>query len=186
MLIPVWFLQNRALVLPRLSDLPGSTGKVRKTGDDTPEFYDPYDKTPRLSALKPPPLPSNPTPQWTKAESKKAWKTNFHQTLKRSDPNAEPEVDPLRVDIESLQSSGTSTPNGRHSYAGLGSGGASKWMTDEGGSLTPGERKVMAREGYKALGGRKSRMKRKMGGEFGSRDKTGAAVVDDGRFDAPW
>jgi hypothetical protein len=51
--------------------------------------------------------------------------------------------------------------------------------------MTPTERKAAARENYKALGGRKSRMKRKMGGELGARDK-GGVVVDDGRFDAPF
>ena len=181
----VWFLQNRALVLPETTDLPGANGKVRKTGDDTPDFFDPYDKTPRLSALAPPPLPTNPTPQWTKAESKKQWKGAFRQTLKRSDPNAEPEIDPLRVDIDSLQSSGASTPAGRHGYAGMGSGGAGKWASVGDGAMTPTERKMAAREGYKALGGRKSRQKRKMGGELGMKDK-GGMVVDDGRFDAPW
>lgn len=109
----------------------------------------------------------------------------FHQTLRRSDPNKEPEVDPLRVDIASLHSSGASTPAGRHSYAGMGSGTASRWADeDASGAMTPGERKIAAREGYKAMGGRKSRAKRKMGGDLGSRDKGGA--VDDGRFDAPW
>ena len=183
-LTPVWFLQNRALALPKLED-PGLSGqgKTRKTGSDTPEFFDPYDKTPRLSALPPPPIPSSTTPQWTKAESKKQWKATFRATLKRSDPNAEPEVDHLRVDIDSLVSSGASTP-GRHAFAGMGSGSASRWAEDEVG-VTSTERKVAARENYKALGGRKSRAKRKMGGTMGARDKTGA-VPDDGRFDAPW
>jgi len=66
----------------------------------------------------------------------------------------------------------------------MGSGGAAKWANEGTGVITPTERKVAAREGYKALGGRKSRMKRKMGGEMGMKDK--GAVVDDGRFDAPW
>lgn len=186
----VWFLQNRALVLPHLSPKSGMNGKNRKTGQDTPEFFDPYDKTPRLSALPQPPIPSSSTPQWTKVESKKQWKSIFHTTLKRSDPNAEPEIDPLRVDIDSLHTSGYTTPSGgRHAYAGLGSGGASKWVTDDGGGagggvMTPGEKKIAAREGYKAMGGRKVRGKRKMGGDLGVRDKGGA--VDDGRFDAPW
>ena len=184
----VWFLQNRALTLPKLyGDSTGTDGKVRRTGDDTPEFFDPFDKTPRLSSLSRPPMPIGTTPQWSKAESKRAWKSTFRMTLKRSDPNAEPEEDPLRVDIASLQSSGASTPNGgRHGYAGLGSGNASKWASTNGdaGSMTPGERKLAAREGYKAMGGRKSRAKRTMGGGLGVRDKGGA--VDDGRFDAPW
>lgn len=51
--------------------------------------------------------------------------------------------------------------------------------------MTPTERKVAAREVYKAMGGRKAKGKRKMAGEFGARDK-GGAVEDDGRFDAPW
>lgn len=46
------------------------------------------------------------------------------------------------------------------------------------------ERKVAARENYRAMGGRKARGKRRMGGELGGRDKGGA--VDDGRFDAPF
>lgn len=92
-----------------------------------------------------------------------------------------------RVDIDSLHTSGAATPNdGRHSYSGLGSGGAGKWAREGEGALTPTERKVAAREGYKALGGRKSRQKRKMGGEMGMKDKAGGAGVDDGRFDAPW
>jgi len=185
-LIAVWFLQNRALVLPRLADLPGANGKVRKTGDDTPDFFDPYDKDPRISSLPLPPMPTSTTPQWSKAESKKQWKSTFRTTLKRSDPNAEPEIDPLRVSIESLQSSGTTTPlGGGHGYAGMGSGNAAKWASDGTGVMTPTERKVAARESYKALGGRKSRMKRKMGGDMGMKDK-GIAPVDDGRFDAPW
>lgn len=132
-------------------------------------------------------MPISTTPQWSKAESKKQWKTAFRQTLKRSDPNAEPEIDPNRVDIDSLHTSGAATPNdGRHSYAGMGSGGAARWADQGAGAMTPTERKVAAREGYKAMGGRKSRAKRKMGGEMGMKDKGGAAVVDDGRFDAPW
>lgn len=70
----------------------------------------------------------------------------------------------------------------------MGSGNAGRWA-DAGassGALTPSERKLAAREGYKALGGRKSRAKRKMGGDLGARDKGGATVIDDGRFDAPW
>ena len=132
-----------------------------------------------------PPMPTSQTPQWTKTESKKAWKSAFRATLKRTDPNAEPEIDPLRVDISSLHSSGFSTPSG-HTYSGLGSGGANKWAGSEadGTALTSTERKIAARETYKAMGGRKSRAKRKMGGELGTRDKGGA--VDDGRFDAPW
>ena len=184
-LITVWFLQNRALVLPQISgSLPGANGKTRRSGADTPEFFDPYDKTPRLSALVPPPLPTSSTPQWSKAESKKTWKNIFHTTLKRSDPGAEPEDDPPRVDINSLHSSGTSTP-GRHGHAGMGSGGAARWAAAEGeGVMTATEKKLTAREGYKAMGGRKARNKRKMGGELGVKDKGGA--TDDGRFDAPW
>ncbi|TXT06126.1 hypothetical protein VHUM_03599 [Vanrija humicola] len=177
----VWFLQNRALVLPSLSGI--ATGKTRKLDDGT-EFFDPYDKTPRLSSLPAVPVPNSTQPQWSKAESKRAWKSVFHSTLARSDPNKD-DTDPLRVDIYSLHSSGYNTPSNRHSHAGMGSGNASRWA-DAGnqGSLTPTERKLAAREGYKALGGRKARNKRKMGGEMGMRDKTG--VVDDGRFDAPW
>lgn len=177
----VWFLQNRALVLPSLSGI--ATGKTRKLDDGT-EFFDPYDKTPRLSSLPAVPVPSSTQPQWSKAESKRAWKSVFHSTLARSDPNKD-DTDPLRVDIYSLHSSGYNTPSNRHSHAGMGSGNASRWAeTGNQGSLTPTERKLAAREGYKALGGRKARSKRKMGGEMGMRDKTG--VVDDGRFDAPW
>ena len=50
--------------------------------------------------------------------------------------------------------------------------------------MTPTERKMAAREGYKALAGRKARRKRKMAGELGVRDKGGA--LDDGKFEAPW
>ncbi|ORY22615.1 hypothetical protein BCR39DRAFT_551155 [Naematelia encephala] len=184
----VWFLQNRALTLPHLSGYPpgsNASGKIRRLDTDTPEFFDPYDKTPRLSSLPTPALPNSQTPVWSKLESKKQWKTVFHGTLKRSDPNAEEEIDSRRVDIASLHSSGRATPSGGHAHAGSGSGGAAKWVGvgDEGG-MTPTERKLAAREGYKAMGGRKSRSKRKMGGEMGARDKGGA--VDDGRFDAPW
>ena len=170
-------------MLPRLPGGIGGSGKNRRTDIDTPEFFDPYDKTPRLSSLPQPPLPSSAVPQWSKAESKRAWKSTFRTTLKRSDPSAEPEDDPLRVDIASLHSSGASTP-GRHSHAGFGSGTAARWAGPEEGMLSPSERKSAAREGYKALGGRKSRTKRKMGGELGSKDK--GVAVDDGRFDAPW
>ncbi|ORX34743.1 hypothetical protein BD324DRAFT_582961 [Kockovaella imperatae] len=180
----VWFLQNRALTLPSLNSISGPGGKLKQAVDDTPEYFDPYDKTPRLAALPKPPLPQSNTPQWTKNESKKVWKTAFHLTLKRSDPNAELEDDPLHVDISSLHTSGTNTPS-RHSHAGQGSGGAAKWVSmASNGPMSPSERKLAARENYKALGGRKSRAKRKMGGEMGARDKGGA--VDDGRFDAPW
>jgi hypothetical protein len=182
--VTVWFLQNRALTLPSLTGIAGVGGKVRKLDPDT-EFFDPYDKTPRLSSLPTPPMPTSTTPQWTKMESKKAWKTIFRLTLMRSDPNAPDEVDHLRVDIDSLQSSGASTPSGRHAYAGLGSGGAGKWVGGDGsGPPSSTERKLAAREGYKAMGGRKARSKRRMAGELGTRDKGGA--VDDGRFDAPW
>lgn len=50
--------------------------------------------------------------------------------------------------------------------------------------MTSTERKVAAREQYRALGGRKARGKRGMGGEMGGKDRGGA--VEDGRFDAPW
>ncbi|WVQ80274.1 hypothetical protein IAT38_002379 [Cryptococcus sp. DSM 104549] len=180
----VWFLQNRALLLPRIT-LPDSAGGKTRKLDKEIEFFDPYDKTPRLSALPPAPIPSSTQPQWTKMESKKEWKTQFKNTFKRTDPTAEPEVDHLRVDIASLHSSGFSTPNGGHGYAGQGSGSAARWAEAEAESgMTATERKVAAREQYKALGGRKSKMKRKMGGELGGKDKGGA--LEDGRFDAPW
>ena len=68
----------------------------------------------------------------------------------------------------------------------MGAGSAARWASEGDGEsyATRSERKLAAREEYKALGGRKSRAKRKMGGELGSKDKGGAA--DDGRFDAPW
>lgn len=173
----MWFLQNRALHLPQLKQ----EGKMR-TLDDGTEFFDPYDKGPKLSALAPVPLPKSAAPQWSKAESKKAWKQQFKKTLYKTDDDDHPQ----RVDVSAL-SSGYSTPSGRHGYAGLGSGNASRWGGTESGTLTPSERKLAARDEYKALGGRKSRRKRKMGGELGARDKGGAAaIVDDGRFDCPW
>lgn len=178
----VWFLHNRALVLPA-SFAIGGNGKNRKLDENT-EFFDPYDKTPRLAALPAPTLPTSNTPVWSKAESKKEWKSAFRQTLKRSDPNAPEEIDPRRVDIESLHTSGTTTPSGGHSYAGLGSGSALKWEAAGDASVSSTERKLAAREAYKSRGGRKARGKRKMGGELGGKDKGGA--VDDGRFDAPW
>ncbi|WWC58220.1 uncharacterized protein I303_100756 [Kwoniella dejecticola CBS 10117] len=181
----VWFLQNRALVLPKLllPDSPG--GKTRKL-DNEIEFFDPYDKTPRLSSLPQPSLPNSSTPVWTKIESKKDWRNTFKITFKRTDPTAELEIDPRRVDISSLHTSGYTTPNTGHAYKGLGSGNAARWAQDDsdGGALSSSERKAQAREGYKALGGRKSKTKRKMGGELGGKDKGGAN--DDGRFEAPW
>ncbi|WVQ62592.1 uncharacterized protein L199_000734 [Kwoniella botswanensis] len=181
----VWFLQNRALVLPKLllPDSPG--GKTRKI-DNEIEFFDPYDKTPRLSSLPKPPIPTSSQPVWTKIESKKDWRNTFKVTFKRTDPTAEPEIDHRRVDIASLHTSGYTTPTGGHAYKGLGSGNASKWQNDDsdGGTLSSSEKKAQAREGYKALGGRKSKTKRKMGGGLGGKDKGGAN--DDGRFEAPW
>ncbi|WWC85906.1 uncharacterized protein L201_000776 [Kwoniella dendrophila CBS 6074] len=183
----VWFLQNRALVLPKLllPDTPG--GKTRKV-DKEIEFFDPYDKSPRLSSLPQPPLPTSSQPVWTKIESKKDWRNIFKVTFKRTDPTAEPEIDHRRVDISSLHTSGYSTPNGGGGgggYKGLGSGNASKWQNeDSDGGLSSSEKKLQARENYKSLGGRKSKTKRKMGGELGGKDKGGA--IDDGRFDAPW
>jgi hypothetical protein len=176
----VWFLQNRALHLPQLK---AQEGKMR-TLDDGTEFFDPYDKGPKLSTLAPVPLPKSAAPQWSKAESKKAWKAQFKHTLYKGDDDDD---HPNRVDVSAL-SSGYSTPGGgRHAYSGLGSGNASRWGPGESGSMTPSERKLAAREEYKALGGRKSRRKRKMAGELGARDKGGAAaIVDDGRFDCPW
>jgi hypothetical protein len=158
-----------------------------RTLDDGTEFFDPYDKGGRLSSLPAVPMPKSTAPQWTKAESKRAWKSVFHTTLARTDPTREEDDHPYRVTIDSLQSSGYSTP-ARHAHAGLGSGVASRWADNGGsGSITPSERKLAAREGYKAMGGRKSRAKRKMGGEYGARDKTGAAdLEDDPRFTCPW
>ncbi|EJT47746.1 hypothetical protein A1Q2_04152 [Trichosporon asahii var. asahii CBS 8904] len=171
---------NRALHLPQLK---AQEGKMR-TLDDGTEFFDPYDKGPKLSTLAPVPLPKSAAPQWSKAESKKAWKAQFKHTLYKGDDDDD---HPNRVDVSAL-SSGYSTPGGgRHAYSGLGSGNASRWGPGESGSMTPSERKLAAREEYKALGGRKSRRKRKMAGELGARDKGGAAaIVDDGRFDCPW
>lgn len=185
----VWYLQNRALLIP---DLPksGEGGKNRKL-DDEVDFFDPYDKTPRLSALPTPRMPSSSTLVWTKNESKVSWKTRFQQTFKRSDPDAEPEYDPLRVDIASLHSSGASTPSGRHTHAGSGSGNASRWAEinndNDEESMTPTERKVAARKVYKSMGGRKARSKRKMGGQMGTLDRGGGgADEDDPRFNAPF
>lgn len=177
----VWFLQNRALQLP---SLPGSApqGKQRKLDDGT-EFFDPYDKGTKLSSLPAVPVPTSNTPQWSKAESKRAWKSVFHATLARNDPDNEADH-PYHVDVDSLHTSGTSTP-ARHSYAGMGSGNASRWAESTGtGSMTPTERKVAARQEYKALGGRKSRTKRRMGG-VGAR-KAAEIDDDDPRFTAPW
>ncbi|OXC71155.1 hypothetical protein AYX13_00021 [Cryptococcus neoformans] len=179
----VWFLQNRALLLPRITTPEAPGGKTRKV-DEEIEFYDPYDKSPRLSSLPSPPIPTSTQPQWTKIESKKEWKAQFKHTFKRTDPTAEPEPDRGRVDIASLHSSGFSTPTGSHSYAGLGSGNSSRWEAIGGEAPSSTERKLAAREVYKSLGGRKSRIKRKMGGELGAKDKGGA--IDDNRFDAPW
>jgi hypothetical protein len=176
----VWYLQNRALLIP---DIPTTknVGKNRKLDDGT-EFFDPFDKTPRLSALPTPRMPNSSTLVWTKTESKVSWKSRFHQTLKRSDPNAEPEFDPLRVDISSLHTSGATTPSGRHAHAGLGSGNAARWAEAEAaaGVMTPGERKNAAREIYKSMGGRKARGKNKKGGEA-----IGLAG-DDPRFTSPF
>lgn len=182
----MWYLQNRALLIPDIPTNNGA-GKNRKLEDGT-EFFDPFDKTPRLSALPTPKMPSSSTLVWTKSESKVNWKTRFHQTLKRSDPNAEPEYDPRRVDINSLHSSGTSTPSGRHAHAGLGSGNAAKWADAAGaeGSMTPSERKLAAREAYKSMGGRKARSKNKMGSSMGPRDRGGLADESDPRFSAPF
>ncbi|WWC66646.1 uncharacterized protein I206_100550 [Kwoniella pini CBS 10737] len=182
----VWFLHNRALVLPKLllPDSPG--GKTRKVNNEI-EFFDPYDKKPRLSSLPQPNLPNSSQPVWTKIESKKNWRNQFKITFKRTDPTNETEIDSRRVDISSLQTSGYNTPNNGHGYKGLGSGNASKWIQDDsdgGGGLSSSEKKQQAREGYKALGGRKSKSKRKMGGELGGKDKGGAN--DNGRFEAPW
>nr|ODN88730.1 hypothetical protein L203_02744 [Cryptococcus depauperatus CBS 7841] len=179
----VWFLQNRALVLPRISTSENVGGKTRKV-DDEIEFFDPYDKSPRLSSLSPAPIPSSTQPQWTKMESKRDWKKMFENTFKRTDPTAEPEFERGRVDISSLHTSGYTTPTGSHGYVGMGSGNASRWEPLVGELPKASERKLAAREAYKTLGGRKSRAKRKMGGELGSKDKGGA--IDDGRFDAPW
>lgn len=177
----MWYLQNRALLIP---DIPTSKngGKSRKLADGT-EFFDPFDKTPRLSALPTPRMPNSSTLVWTKSESKVSWKSKFHQTLKRSDPNTEPEHDPLRVDISSLHTSGTTTPSGRHAHSGLGSGNAARWAEQEAaaGAMTPGERKNAAREIYKSMGGRKARGKNRMGAV----DRGGAAE-DDPRFTAPF
>ena len=179
----VWFLQNRALALPTVT-ISDAQGQMRR--NDTETFFDPYDKTPRLSSLPTPSLPSSAAPQWAKAESKRAWMGIFRHTLKRSDPDAEPEIDHLRVDISSLHSSGASTPGGRHTHAGLGSGSADAWDSANV-PMTNTERKVVARENYKALKGRKARSKRKMGGEYGSRDRGGADdVEDDSQFSAPF
>lgn len=187
LVLTVWFLQNRALALPSLPGMAG--GKNRLTDDGTTEFFDPYDKTTRLDALPAVPLPASTAPQWSKAESKRAWKSVFHTTLARSDPSREGEEDdhPYRVTIDSLQSSGYSTPS-RHSHAGLGSGNAARWNEAPGaaGSLTPTERKVAARESYKSMGGRKARTKRKMGGEMGARDKGGASTMYEAELSCPW
>lgn len=180
----VWFLQTRALQLPSLTPSKPKSGPNR-TLDDGTEFFDPYDKTLGLAGLAPVPVPASTTPQWSKAESKRAWKSVFHTTLARDDKDDE-EDHPYHVDIASLHSSGYNTPS-RHSHAGTGSGhaGSGRWG-DGTGSMTPTERKVAAREGYKALGGRKSRGKRRMGGEFGAKNRAGGVDDDDPRYTAPW
>ncbi|BEI82487.1 hypothetical protein CcaverHIS002_0303550 [Cutaneotrichosporon cavernicola] len=176
----IWFLQNRSLQLPALPSAMG--GKTRKLDDGT-EFFDPYDKGTKLSSLPPVAVPTSNQPQWSKAESKRAWKSVFHTTLARKDADSE-EDHPYHVDIDSLHTSGYTTPV-RHSHAGMGSGAAARWSDNSGtGGMTPTERKVAAREGYKALGGRKSRTKRRMGGT-GAR-KGPDIEDDDPRFTAPW
>ena len=184
----MWFLHNKAFTLPQLIADPKGTGAYR-TVDGAEGFFDPYDKSPRLATLPKPPLPSSTAPTWTRAESKRGWKSTFHQTLRRSDSDVD-DGDSRRVDIASLHSSGTATPNGgKHVWAGQGSGRAENWSTAEGlEAMTPSERKIASREAYKALNGRKARNKRKMAGEYGTRDKGGAGGFDDddSRFTAPF
>ncbi|EIW68144.1 hypothetical protein TREMEDRAFT_69593 [Tremella mesenterica DSM 1558] len=196
----VWFLQNRALILPttlsiptRLRQLPStfplpilsSTSSIPSSpptpSSNPPElFFDPYDKLPRLSRLPLPPIPTSQTPQWSKTESKKSWKTQFRMTFQRPDND-----DSLKVDFSfSRNSSGASSPGYHgHGYSGLGSGNKERWV-EENEEMSNTARKVLARERYKEMRGRKSKEKRKMGGELGIRDKGGLGDVS--RFEAPW
>ncbi|KAL7418769.1 hypothetical protein Q5752_006452 [Cryptotrichosporon argae] len=170
----VWFLQNRALVLPENPALPSL--RVRYIDAET-SYVDPYSSGPSLRALPPVSPPGSAVPVWSKAESRRAWRLVFKSTL--APPSG------ARVDLASLSgprsaaSSGWSTP---HAHRGAGAGHAGRWAA-ETDLATPD--KAAMREAYKSHGGRKVGSKRRMGGQMGRRDKTGVDD-DDGRFDAPW
>lgn len=183
----IWFLHTRSLTLPSLTSKP----TTQTSQSEDPDAFDPYDRRPTLSLSTP--LPTSSTPQWSKRESKSAWKNTFKALATRREDDVEPGSH-LQVDVDAL-SSGYVTPQG-HTYAGMGSGSADRWSTPAGnasgngggdnGIATPPKSKKEMREVYKSMGGRKVKGKGKMGGELkGHRDKEGMGGKED-IYEAPW
>lgn len=191
----VWFLHTRSLAIPSLIPTVDAQGRP-----PTHPLYDPYDK-PRTLSLRTP-LPARPgPPQWSKRESKGAWRPAFKAAATRPEGSGGDGSGELRshlqVDVDALASahaSGYSTPGG-HAYAGLGSGSREAWAASvsEGagggfgggggggggggsgsGTATPPRSKKEMRDAYKAMGGRKAREKGSAWNKgTGARDREG-------------
>ena len=172
--LTAWFLHVRSFTLPEVKKKE-ETNYINKLDVDDPE-YDPYDKAHFLTLFKTP-MPSSTTPQWSKKESKSAWRLTFKQLINRRE-NPSSAVD-YRVDVDAL-SSGYATPLGEPE------GSASQFGSRPGsGASTPKSKKEM-REHYKSLQGRKSKSKSKVGGSQsrGIKDRGGAGEEDP--YTAPW
>jgi hypothetical protein len=138
-----WFLHTRSFTLPQLKKDQDGSYINRQDADD--EDYDPYDKAHFLTLFKTP-VPTSTTPQWSKRESKQAWRLTFKGLInRRENPSTVPDY---RVDVDALSSAS--------------------------GASTPMSKKEM-RDHYKSLGGRKSKGKGNLGGTArGVKDVGGA------------
>jgi hypothetical protein len=169
--VSAWFLHTRSFTLPQLKKDQDGNYINRQSADS--EDYDPYDKAHWLTMFKTP-VPASTTPQWSKRESKQAWRLTFKGLITRKENPSS--VQDFRVDVDAL-SSGLATPLGELE---TGYGGNSRPAS---GASTPKSKKEM-RDHYKSLQGRKSKGKGNLGGtQRGVKDIGGAG---EDRFSAPW
>ena len=167
--LAAWFLHTRSFTLPQLKKDQDGSYINRQNADD--DDYDPYDKAHFLTLFKTP-VPTSTTPQWSKRESKQAWRLTFKGLInRRENPSTVPDY---RVDVDAL-SSGYATPLGEPE-----AGGNSRPAS---GASTPMSKKEM-RDHYKSLGGRKSKGKGNLGGTARGIKDLGGAGED--KYSAPW
>lgn len=178
-----WFLHCRSLTLPQ----PTLTHPARRLPtdpdpDDPNSGYDPYAKHRGLPLLATP-IPSAPTPQWSKRESKRDWRTAFRELVVRKPDDVE-QRDPLNVDVDALSAGVSEAGSG---YSTPGGGNVDSWGVGGSGAGTPAKSKKEMRAHYKSLNGRKSRSKGMLGGVArGHKDLGGMGGGGEDQFSAPF